>query len=335
MFVATLMLLDSSLQAQDSWRFIAVGDSRGPDNGINQQILTEIAAEIVNQNAEFVVFPGDLVEGYTDQTTLQQQLMNWRNTMQPVYDAGIGVYAVRGNHDLGSPEGVTAWNNVFSGAYAMPSNGPSGEANLTFSATYGNVLVMGFDQYVTPHRVNQDWLDAQLAASNATHVFSFGHEPAFQAQHTDCMDDYPADRNEFWASLADAGSRVYFTGHDHFYDHAGIWDADGNPNNNIHQYIVGTAGAPLRVWSPPYTGSNSPYNINQIHHATQYGYVIVEINGPTATLTWMERTAPGVYSPGGDVWSYTVIPEPSSAAFGILMGTVSVLAMIRNRKANF
>ena len=91
----------------DPWRFIATGDSRGSDNGVNATILGELATEIVNQSVELVIFPGDLVTGGVDQATLESQLLNWRGIMQPVYDAGIGVYPVRGNHDLGSPAGVT------------------------------------------------------------------------------------------------------------------------------------------------------------------------------------------------------------------------------------
>ena len=246
--------------AATSWKFIVTGDSRGSDNGVNTPILTEIAAEIVNQGAEFVVFPGDLVNGYTTPAILESQLTHWRNIMQPVYDAGIGVYAVRGNHDLGSE---AAWNNVFSGAYALPGNGPAGEENFTYSVAHRNALVLGLDQYFATHRVNQSWVDAQLAANTLPHVFTFGHEPAFQAQHTDCLDDYVANRDAFWASLGDAGGRTYFAGHDHFYDHARVNDGDGDPDNDLHQYIVGTAGAPLRDWSPPYNGANSGMSVEQ------------------------------------------------------------------------
>jgi hypothetical protein len=64
--------------------------------------------------------------------------------MQPVYDAGISVYPVRGNHDAGS---LQAWHDVFTGAYALPANGPTAESNLTFSATHRNALVVGLAAY--------------------------------------------------------------------------------------------------------------------------------------------------------------------------------------------
>jgi hypothetical protein len=310
---------------------VAVGDSRGSNNGVNTAILAEIASEIVRQNAEFVVFPGDLVNGYVSQTELQSQLMTWRNTMQPVYDAGIDVYPVRGNHDVGSPAGTAAWDNVFSGPYAMPGNGPVGEENITFSFEHRNVFMIGLDQYVTLRRVNQAWVDDQFEANTKPHVFAFGHEPAFKAQHSDCLDDYPANRNVFWESLEDVGARVYFCGHDHFYDHARIDDGDGDPENDLHQYIIGTAGAPLRSWSPPYDGLNSPYTVHQQYYSNQYGYVVVEIDGAEATLTWWERTSPGVYEAVGDVWSYTAVPEPGISTI-VILGMIAIFRFRSNRQ---
>ena len=292
---------------QASWQFIITGDSRSEDenNGVNVRILGELAAEIAKQNVDFVLFPGDLVEGFEDPETMQSQFETWLKVMKPVYDAGIGGYPIRGNHDVGEPEGTSAWNKFFG---YLPDNGPQGEKNLTYSFTHNNALIIGVDQYIKKNRVNQTWLDEQLAANTKPHIFVFGHEPAFQADHEDCLDDYPDARDRFWASIAKAGGRTYFCGHDHFYNHAAV-DDDGNPANDVHQYIVGTAGAPLYRWSPPYDGDNSDYTVQNIHHARKHGYVLVEIDGLNATLTWMQRTGPGKYQPK-ETFSYTAVLAP-------------------------
>ncbi len=287
----SLIFLMSSCASPDKspWKFVVVGDSRGDDYGVNAAILSEIATEIVSQKAEFVLFPGDLVTGNVDQVALQRELMTWRNTMQPVYDANIAVYPVRGGHDLGDPAATTAWDNVFSGDYALPANGPAGEKGLTYSVSYKNVFILALEQHITPHLVNQPWIDAQLAANTNPHIFAFGHEPAFKANHDDCLDDNPVERDAFWTSLKNAGCRVYFCGHDHFYDHAVVDDGDGNPDNNISQYIVGTAGAPIYEFSPPYDGDNTSYTLEQCCHAEKYGYVVVEVSDLDVKLTWFER----------------------------------------------
>ena len=308
-FLLVMLLPSTTCFAGTPWKFIVTGDSRGSDNGVSATILSEIAAEIVSQNVDFVLFPGDLVTGSSTPATLESQLTTWRTTMQPVYDAGIDVYVVRGNHDTGS---VTAWNNVFP---ELPDNGPTGEENLTYSVAHKNAFVLALDQYVSSHRVNQRWVDAQLSANVNPHVFAFGHEPAFSVGHADCLDDYPNDRDAFWTSLEDAGGRTYFTGHDHFYDHTRV-DDDGDPDNDLHQLIVGTAGAPLYTWSGSYGGDNSGYSLYNVNHAESYGYVVVEINGLDATLTWMEQVAAGNYQ-AAQQWSYTAIPEP--AVFSLMV----------------
>jgi len=289
--------------AGPSWRFIVTGDSRGADNGVNKVILGELAAEVVKRQVDFVLVSGDLVNGDIDQIALESQLNTWLDTMQPVYDAGIAVYVVRGNHDVGGPAGVTAWNNIFKGEFSMPDNGPSGEENLTYSVTHKNAFIVGVDQYVKLQRMNQAWLDSQFAANTEPHIFVFGHEPAFKSSHETCLDDYVAERDAFWASIEKAGGRTYFCGHDHFYNHARI-DDDDDRSNDIHQYIAGTAGAPLRGWSGNYDGVNSDYTVENIYHAEEYGYCLVEIAGLDVTLTWMERVGAGKYK-GREAWSYT------------------------------
>jgi predicted phosphodiesterase len=289
--------------AGPSWRFIVTGDSRGKNNGVNTVILGELAAEAIKRQVNFVLLSGDLVNGYIDQAELEGQLKTWRDTMRPVYDAGIGVYVVRGNHDLGKPEGVTAWNNVFKDKFSLPGNGPAGEKNLTYSFRHKNAFVVGVDEYVRLQRVNQTWLDTQFAANTKPHIFVFGHEPAFEAGHEGCLDVNVASRDIFWASIKKAGGRTYFCGHDHFYNHARV-DDDGDPNNDIHQFIVGTAGAPLYNWSGAYDGENSRYTVKCIFHSKEYGYCLVEIDGLDVTVTWMERVGAGKYK-AREVWSYT------------------------------
>ena len=240
---------------------------------------------------DFVLLPGDLVLGNIDQTSLEAELLIWRDVMQPVYDANIAVYPVRGNHDIGTGDQISAWNNVFSGDYLLPQNGPAGELNLTYSVNHKNVLVLALDEYVTSHRVNQTWVNQQFADNTQPHIIAFGHEPAFQVNSTNCLDDQPTNRNTFWQSLIDAGCRIYACGHDHFYDHALVDNNDADSTNDVHQYIVGTAGAPLHSWSPPYTGDNGIYTPIQYHHSMKYGYILVDVTDQEMTMTWYERNA--------------------------------------------
>lgn len=211
---------------------------------------------------------------------------------------------VRGNHELYGTK--ARWDLAFTGDYALPANGPVGEENITFSFTHKSVFVVGLDQYVNSLVVNQSWLDEQFEANNQPHVFVFGHVPAFKASHPDCLDDNVTERDEFWDSIKAEGGRIYFCGHDHFYDHARIDDNNGDPDDDLHQFIVGTGGAGMGPGIFDYDGDNSLWDPLGVYGETNYGYVLVEIIGSNVTLEWKHRVAPGVYKSGGDTLTYSI-----------------------------
>ena len=284
------------------WRFAAFGDSRGTyaeGGGHNEEILGAIATAALADGVDLIIFPGDLVLGSSVPETLEDELLAWRDTMEILYAAGVGVYPVRGNHDDGAFE---PWDTVFSGPYAISDAGPEGEENKTFAIEHENALFLGFDLYFTPHRVNQAWLDEQLAATSAEHIFAFGHEPAYAAYHPDCLDDYPAERNAFIHSLIAAGGRTYFAGHDHFYARAAVHESDAGPE--LYQIIIATAGAPPYVFDHEYGGDNGDASVTDLFSDTPYGYLLVEIEGPHATFTWKKMVSPTEFE-AVEAWDYT------------------------------
>lgn len=282
------------------WRFLVYGDTRGTNlsNQVNTNILQELARATTNEMPAFVLVPGDLV--YSGNETAFRE---WTNAMAPVYQAGIPVYPVIGNHD---DVDVNACTNVFGAD--IPDNGPATECDRTYSITYSNALVLALDTYVNTGRVNQSWIDAVLASNYMPHVFAFGHLPAFKVNHTDILDDYPSDRDTFWSSLTNAKARAYFCGHDHFYDHMRLDDGDSNPTNDAHQYIVGTGGAPL-YGDGAYDGNNGPWNPQRLLHEAQYGYLVVEIDRLDVTITWKHRISDDTYVVTSDTTSNRVLPE--------------------------
>jgi PKD repeat protein len=276
------------------WRFAVFSDTHATND---VGVLPEIAQSVVADGVKLVLCAGDIADGGLGATPaeLESQLLLWRNAMGPVYSNGIAVYVLRGNHEDDVANDVAVWTNVFSGPYACPGNGPAGESNLTYSFTYRNALFVGMDDYVNLHRVNQAWLDQQLAANTRPHVFPVGHEAAFKVFHGDCLGSYPTERNAFWSSLAAAGARAYFCGHDHFFNVARIDDGDGNASNDLYQCEVGTSGGWFMA-SYNYNGTNTPYTPVNVQHVTNaFGYLLVEISGSDladrdVTMTWKQRT---------------------------------------------
>ncbi len=307
------------LPVTSAWRFAFVGDTHVPLT----TVPGEIAAAVVNDDAKLLVVAGDIIESGSgcSPATFMDQLTTWRSEMAPLAAAGIPVYVIRGNHEDDAPDNLLSWTNFFSGVYAMPSNGPVGEMDLTYSTTqtYSNAFFVGLDDYINIHQVNQPWLNQQLAGNRRPHVFVYGHEPAFKAFHTDCLGSEPAARNTFWASLTAAGAKVYLCGHDHFFNVARVDDGDGNPTNDLYQFIVGTGGS--TNWPPQkyaYNGTNAPYTpVNLWNLTNTWGYLLVEISGPGAndlgvTMTWKQRTydpntAAYLYVATTNVFSYATV----------------------------
>jgi hypothetical protein len=323
--------------ADQSWRFVVMGDSRGGSvTGVNEKVLSELVRDILPRDVDLVVFPGDLVYGAgTGLASFERQLWNWIEVMQPLYDAGVRVYACRGNHEitdmwypvpgeLPNPVDNCAkrWLKVFGNddypLYKLPDNGPQDEKYMSYSVVHKNALIVGLDQYDgmqyhPAHSIDQQWLDSQFESNVKPHVFSFGHEEAFRTLHYDCLDAHPDQRDAFWNSLKAAGARAYFCCHDHYYDNAHVDDGDGDPGNDVHQFIVATAGAPFYMWTPPYDGNNGDFTVEQVYHAEQFGYMLVNVDDLEVTMAWMERrdaspVAPPFYE-ARDFWRYTVSPN--------------------------
>lgn len=275
-----------------SWKFAVVGDTHVT---YNNDTIGEMIPYFIEDNIDLILLCGDIVQGgrRISAVELEAELMMWQDIFQPLYDAGIKVYPVRGNHEDDARDNLAVWNQFFSEDKALPQNGPSGEVNLTYSFNHKNSLFIGLDNYVNIHRVNQLWLSQQFDKNSQPLIFVYGHEPAFKVFHSDCLDDYQDARNTFWESLSNAGVKTYFCGHDHFLDVTEIDDGDNDAENNVYQYLVGTGGAWLmpKYW---HNGENSHYTINPLYHEKKHGYALVEIgsdnkSGLNVTITWKER----------------------------------------------
>ncbi len=305
-YTVLIFVLASSMAQAQKWSFVVAGDGRADPkahrsedkNGVNTLITGEIANAVVAEKAKFLMWTGDLVYGYTKTAAeFELQLTTWRDLMKPLYDRKIPVLACRGNHDSGAAESESVWNRVFAGPYAMPHNGPDTEKNLSFFYGKGDVLAIGLDQYVTgKEKINQPWLDSVLAKYPKAFIFPMGHEPAFMdGAHKDTMDASPADRDAFWNSLINAGTKVFFCGHDHLYDHMAVTRTGSSPGAELHQVVAGTAGAPFYKVGD-YSGNNEGWKLQRLKHIDNtYGYVLVEIDGKKATITFKGRTSPGKY----------------------------------------
>lgn len=305
------------------WKFAVLCDTRGDSNplnlnksGVNEVVVNAIARDIVKEGAELVIVPGDMINGYKYiDTSYFDQFMTWRKAMTPVYDAGIKVYPVRGNHETGPllnneqdlwspteknapainaiPELKIAFLEAFNDSW-IPANGPEGEKRLTYSFSRHNAFFIGVDEYAAPLQVNQAWLDAELQSNKLPHIFVYGHNPAFSVAHADSLASHPQERDTFWDSLGKAGVKIYFCGHDHFYNRAHVSDRTGN---SIYQVLSGAGGAPFSKWKTQQYADGDKV-VKDYHNEGHYGYVLVTIKDTQVTMEWKAL----LKEEGKDVW---------------------------------
>jgi 3',5'-cyclic AMP phosphodiesterase CpdA len=318
-------------EAPGPWCFAVISDTQGDNkdvagkSGLNDAVIKPLAEAIAREKIDFLLVSGDLAGGWfrNGGTGYDTQYANWRAAMRPVYQAGIRVYPIRGNHDDGPerlvlpplpanlepPPGSQArMKQAFLAAFPepyIPGDGPAGEERLTYSVVHKNALVVGLDQYANgQHKVSQDWLDRALRGASGRHVFVYGHEPAFETNHKDNLACFPEERDRFWDSLGTAGAKAYFCGHDHFYNRALVRDRAGR---EIRQIIAGTGGGPLKAWAGAYADKRVT---GEFHDEKHRGYLLVTVDGPRATIEWK-----ALFEEGGttvwktlDVFRYSLHP---------------------------
>jgi Calcineurin-like phosphoesterase len=292
------------------WKFAVTDDSRAAgalaaqQNGVATVVLGTIASDIVAQGVDFVLFPGDMVTGETnDSAKLSSELDTWIQTMAPVYTAGIPVYVTRGNHEYnpgpyGSANPLDPSRQTFLDHFSyLPRNGPTGEKGLTWSITHKNVKLIGFDEYAnrsssynntwyapgSNHGQDMNgWVIGEIESSTSPLNFVIAHEQIWPTQsHKDCLANDPDSRDALVHALAAHGG-AFLAGHDHMYVRGVMTNDQGD---KVPAFTVGTAGggnyayAPFDALQAGYTGSDR-YTVEQVlANSTSpiFGYLLVTV----------------------------------------------------------
>lgn len=293
-----------------AWKFAVTDDSRASgsaaakNNGVSTVVVGAIANDMATQGIDFVLFPGDMVTGETNDTAaLSSMLDTWVATMAPVYKAGIPVYVTRGNHEYnpgayGAANPLDPSRQTFLSHFSyLPHNGPAGEKGLTWSITHKNVKIVGFDQYANrtatynsslyapgsnAGQAMNAWVLDQVQNSNAPLNFVIAHEQIWPTvSHPDCLANDPDRRDTLVHALA-ARNGTYFAGHDHMYLRGSITNTLGD---KVPAFTVGTAGggnydyALFDAVAAGYTGSDSYIVQKQFSNSQSptFGYLLVTV----------------------------------------------------------
>ncbi len=238
-----IMLLASSTCFAD-FSFIVMGDSRGNDRGINEEIFRRILERITSDEPDFIVFVGDLITGSKHKDEHKKRLLKWKEI---VGEFDIKTYIAIGNHEITSETSEGLLRSIFE----MPKNGPTELKELVYSFDYKNAhfIVVDTNHYKDFHSVGSsqlEWLKNDLEKNKKRLIFVFGHEPAFPVHSHigSSLDRYPSKRDELWDIFKGYGVSIYFCGHEHLYDKS--------IHDGVCQVVTGGSGA--RLYSRPEKG---------------------------------------------------------------------------------
>lgn len=281
------------------WSFTAAADMRRYVvwDGIHGWDQACQAIDAAGRGA-FLVSPGDLDQQYTSNPGdwVHQVLVA---EIGPDYPFFPGV----GNHEADDADTMDWLRTFDNGGPAYDVNpGPPGCANTTYSWDHGNAhFVMlnlcwdGTDDLGAVegdwHAGLEDWLEADLTATDKPLIFVSGHFPAFpqpdrdtglslHANDTDFNTiDGGARRDAFWDVLVRHGVTAYICGHSHVNSAVeidGVWQLDvaharGPRDPNWHgpstflRFLVGDdESVVLETWRQPFStgaGNEQPYAV--------------------------------------------------------------------------
>ncbi len=283
----------------DPWKFAVLADCDIIDKddnvslGSTADVLGKLANDLKHQDIDFIIFCGDLAER-ENHDSLDDILTQWKSQMKPLYDSGIAVYTVRGNHERYDNQGSDSTDPYLS-HFPLAINATSPDGGYTYEFTHKNAKFIGFDQYINRKptfgnylyfshsnegEMMNPWVISQINNSTSPLNFAFAHEPLFPSQsHPDCMANDPDSRDALVTALG-THHGAYFSGHDHMYLRGIASDGKGD---SVPEFVVGTAGSPIYNYAPyetlGYTGADS-FSVEKVYGNSNrriYGYLLVTV----------------------------------------------------------
>lgn len=295
-------------------------------------IIESLNQQFIAHGVKFVVQVGDLVDketwtipaGYADPfghaagTTNVRSLKYRELAAHTLYDAGIGFFPLRGNHEGSSTAAnelvalfpqTTGGGNLF-GVSNIVNSGISGLVGLSYAFDFGNVRIVMLDQFTrrdntgstNDNIVDQvSWVDQTLAnRSSDTHAFVMGHKNLIGQNHADCLfgsnaTSNLASRDSFISSLQANKTGYYMGGHDHMHHRSLIANSAGSAK--VEQ-IIGSSNS-YKFYTPKSTPNDTTGRESVVaHELYTVGYYIITVDGPSITVDFYSSNTGKDYSAG-------------------------------------
>ncbi len=218
-----------SQTGQDQFSFIVTADMR---NFAGEQYQSSEyfygACEAIKKTGKgaFMISPGDIDPPW-----------DVYNTIRRVLGEDYLWYPVVGNHECETKEDMDWLREFNGGGNTLPyiiNMGPETSKETMFSFDYGNSHFVIINEYYDGVAdtgswgdIDDDiyqWLTDDFAKTKQKYIFVSGHEPAFpqpdmdsgRMRHEyDSLNEFPKNRDRFWALLKENNVVAYLCGHTH------------------------------------------------------------------------------------------------------------------------
>jgi len=218
---------------------------------------------------------------------------------QPLYNAGIGFFPLRGNHDSStSSTWIASYKSTFPqisgsantfGATNFTSSSTS--QNLNYAFSFNNATFALFDINYSPANASErTWLDSALSSRPAdTHAFVFTHKNLLGQSHKDNLfgsgnDSNLTDQNALIGVLEDNDVRYVISGHDHMHHRSQVTSPDGQ--SSVQQIICASNSYKYYTPAAPVSTREQPF----AQELYRPGYYIYTVDGPRVTVEYYSST---------------------------------------------
>jgi hypothetical protein len=320
------LFADGGVSASEPWRFGVMADSQWQRNldGRNPgasaiSLVGALNKRFIAHGVRFVVQVGDMADAETDRFNAHPAARGQRTmpiralAAKTLYDAGIGFFPLRGNH-----ESSRAAAQEFVGLYpqtrgqaevlaeALNFSSPSESlGGLSYSFDVGNARFVLLDQFSRldgtggplEHNRNiidqQAWINERLSdRPTGHHAFVFGHKPLIGQYHRDTLlgknpASYLAARDAFVGGLQANGVRYYVCGHDHMHDRSLVRSPNGAAS--VEQLICAAGSHKYKIPARPANDimyNRAPRETNLSQETYTIGYYIFTVDGDNVTVDY-------------------------------------------------
>lgn len=299
--VATTGASGVSADAGEAWRYGVLADTQGA--GAYPDVSTRLMAPVVDRfinahQVDMLLSVGDL----TDRGSRPENEL-WLDTAKPIYDAGIPLYATRGNHDIKTdaftvvddpgdfgPTNVhdtTIWDDQI----PVPNNPTMGNGPGASSYfQHRNLFAVQIDLYGATPTELIGWLqgEALVAAveSDAEHKVLFQHAPYFGKGRPGVLAGDAGGQRSLLEGMAAAGIDTIYTGHDHQYSRSVALNPEGEVLLN-HLVVGSNSEKYYRYEEAPGPNEGQAVQVND-----RVSYSIVDVDGPMVAFSHYTSAAP-------------------------------------------